>query len=261
VDDSADGLSSDDSATDDNNEDPALAPEQHLDKLYITVLQTSVDKYKNPEKKRWRKLLGTTMGTIAALSSPLCTQSLGKLLDTKQNILVQTLNDLHAILDIPKDSTHPLRLHHPSFRDFLLDEKRCEDLKFGIIEKQAHENLATKCIRLMCDSLKQDTLGKYRPGALVADVEASRVEQCLPPELQYACLYWIQHVEKSGSQLCDDGQVHRFLQGHVLHWLEALGWMRKVPEGFHAITSLESFASVSIPQIKQKVFADNERLS
>jgi hypothetical protein len=90
---------------------------------------------------------------------------------------------LHAILDIPKDSTHPLRLHHPSFRDFLLDEKRCEDLKLGIIEKQANENLATNCIRLMCDSLKQDTLGKYRSGALVADVETSRVEQCLPPEL------------------------------------------------------------------------------
>jgi hypothetical protein len=42
--------------------------------------------------------------------------------------------------------------------------------------------------------------------------------------------------------------VHCFLQEHLLHWLEALGWMGKVPEGVHAITDLESFATVSILQ-------------
>jgi hypothetical protein len=261
ADDSADGFSSD-SAIDDNNDDPAMAPERHLDKLYITVLQNSIHKYKKPERKKWRKLLGTALGTIAVLSSPLSTQSLRRILDTTQDQMNQTLNDLHAILNIPQDPTHPLHLHHPSFRDFLLDRKRCEDLHLGIDEKQAHQTLATKCIQLMSRTFKQDfkqdmcSIGRPgvfvaicdtdRPGTLVTDVESRRVEQNLPPEVQYACLYWIQHLQRSGTQLEDDDQVHRFLQEHLLHWLEALGWIGKVPEGVHAITSLESSVSVSI---------------
>jgi len=244
ADESVDGFSSDSSATGDKD-DPAVAPEQHLDKLYITVLRNSVHKYKKPERKKWRKLLAKTMGTIAVLSSPLSTKTLGKLLDTTQDIMGQTLNDLHAILDIPKDVTHPLRLHHPSFRDFLLDRKRCEDLQFGMDEKQAHHILATRCIKLMSDSLKQDILGIDKPGALMTDIETSHVEQRLPPEVQYACLYWIQHLQKSDAQLHDDNQVHQFLQEHLLHWLEALSLMRKTPEGVTAIALLESMVNVS----------------
>jgi hypothetical protein len=46
----------------------------------------------------------------------------------------QLLTDLHAILDISKDQIRPLRLHHPSFRDFLLEKERCRDLNFWVEE-------------------------------------------------------------------------------------------------------------------------------
>jgi hypothetical protein len=49
----------------------------------------------------------------------------------KQDV-AQTLQDLHSILDIPENQTCLLRLHHPSFHDFLLDEGRCSDLKFWV---------------------------------------------------------------------------------------------------------------------------------
>jgi hypothetical protein len=73
------------------------------------------------------------------------------------------------------------------------------------------------------------------------------VEQCLPPEIQYACLYWIQHLQKSSTQLRNNDQVHQFLQEHLLHWFEALGWIGKVSEGIHAIVSLESITTISKP--------------
>ena len=249
-DDSADGFSSDDSVTDDSHEDPVMAPEQHLDKLYITVLRNAVYKYQNPERKRWRKLLGTTMATIVVLSSPLSIRSLTKLLNIAQDQMNQILNYLHAILEIPKDSIHPLRLHHPSFRDFLLNQKRCKDLNFEIDEKQAHQTLATKCIQLMSTYFKPRIGIMGRPSALVSQVNGNQVKQHLPPEVQYACLYWIQHLQRSGTQLEDDDQVHRFLQEHFLHWLETLGWIGKVSEGVHAIISLESFISVSISLVR-----------
>jgi hypothetical protein len=71
-----------------------------------------------------------------------------------------------------------------------------------------------------------------KPGALATDVESSRVEQCLPAGVQYACLYWVQHLQKSGGQLRDNDQVHQFLQKHLLHWLEAPGWIKRCLKEF-----------------------------
>jgi hypothetical protein len=84
---------------------------------------------------------------------------------------------------------------------------------------------------------------------LVTDVESSRVEQCLTPEVQYAYLYWVQHLEKSDAPLYDNDQVHQFLQVYLLYWLEALSWMRRISEGILSISSLELIALVSTSAI------------
>jgi len=221
-------------------------PEEELNKIYTKVLENSVGaRLKQREKDKAYELLRKILGAIVALYSPLSAPSLAKLLRIPEQKVRGVLGGLHAILDIPKVDPYPLRLHHPSFRDFLLDRKRCEDPNFWVNEKQAHQVLADSCIRLM-STLKQDICGVDAPGMLITDIERSRVERSLPSEIQYACLYWIQHLQESGTQLEDDDQVHRFLQEHLLHWLEALGWIGKVPEGVHAITSLESSVSVSI---------------
>ena len=98
----------------------------------------------------------------------------------------------------------------------------------------------------MSNSLKQDVCRQGAAGTLVADVDRSLIERCLPPEVRYACLYWIQHLQKSGTQLYDNDHVYQFLQEHLLHWLEALSWMGKTSEGILAILSLESLALVSL---------------
>jgi hypothetical protein len=225
-----------------------LAPEHHLNNVYMTVLKGTVyEEYLEEEKQAMYSLLKQVLGTIVVLYSPMSVNSLCVLLYLPKVAIERGLADLYAILDIPEDQSRPLRLHHPSFRDFLLNSDRCKNLNFWVDETQAHRTLAESCIRLMSASLKQDICGLDTPGALVADIESSRVERSLPPEVQYACLYWIQHFHKSGAQLRDDDHVYQFLQEHLLHWLEALGWMKKLSEGIHAITSLESITAVSKP--------------
>jgi hypothetical protein len=222
------------------------APEKHLNEIYLTVLRHSISlNYTAKEAEELRCILKSLLGSIVTLFSPLSTQSLSKLVNASQQEVDQTLDDLHAILDIPKDQTCPLRLHHPSFRDFLLNKERCGDSNFQVDEKQAHRTLANNCIRLMSNSLKQDVCGQEAPGTLVADVGSSQIEQCLPPEVRYACLYWVQHLQKTGAQLYDNDHVHQFLQVHLLHWLEALGWIGKTSEGILAICSLEALIPVS----------------
>jgi hypothetical protein len=222
-----------------------VTPEQHLDKIYITVLHNSIQATDTTRERRvFSRELKNTLGSIAILLSPLSVTSLSTLL--KRTEINSTLRKLHAVLDIPKDQTQPLRLHHPSFRDFLLNRDRCKDPNFWVDEKQAHQVLANSCIKLMSASLKQYICGVDAPGTLVSDVERSRVEQSLSAAVQYACRYWIEHVRRSGTPLYDDSQVHIFLQEHLLHWLEALGWMKKISEGVVAISSLEAQLFVSL---------------
>jgi hypothetical protein len=104
--------------------------------------------------------------------------------------------------------------------------------------------LASSCMQLMSTCLKQDICGIKDPGVLVAGIKSSQVKKCLPLEVQYACLYWVQHLQRSSAQFCN--QVYLFLQDHFLHWLEALSWIGKTSEGILAIFSLEALIPVSL---------------
>jgi hypothetical protein len=233
------------------------APEKHLDGIYITVLRHSVSPdYSNEEKEELYSMLRYILGSVVVLLSPLSTYSLCKLLCVAKEDVDQTLDDLHAILDITNDQTRPLHLHHSSFRDFLLDNGRCHDSNFWVDDEQAHRRLAASCIRLLSKSLDEDICRVTIPGAPVRDVERSRVEQCLPAEVQYACLYWVQHLRRSDPRLRDNDVVDKFLRSHFLHWLEALSWMQTISEGIHEITSLESLALVSKTTISRRQLAN-----
>ncbi|MCJ1426480.1 hypothetical protein MMC29_004383 [Sticta canariensis] len=227
-----------------SNLDSTIAPEKHLDEIYVTVLKQCINSsFTETDKEDLYLMLRQILGSMVVLFAPLSADSLCRLLPnvTKEKI-DQTLEDLHAILDIPKDQTQPLRLHHPSFRDFLIEKTRCRDSNFWIDAKHAHQKLADNSIQLMTKFLKQNICDLSGHGMWAINSDSIQVQQYLPQEVQYACLYWIQHLQKSGCQLRDDDLVHQFLKKHVLHWLETLGWMQKIPEGIHAIISLESTA-------------------
>ena len=218
-------------------------PEKHLNEIYITVLESSIPAtFTDEESEGFYHQLRYVLGSMVVLLSPLSIHSLSRLLSNED--IDKTLEDLHAILDIPENESCPLRLHHPSFRDFLLDPTRCRDSNFWVDKKQAHRTLADNCIQLMSNSLKKDVCRQRAPATFVAALGNSQIEQYLTPEIKYACLYWIQHLQESSAELCDNDEVHQFLQVHFLHWLEALGWMGNTSEGIHAISSLEAQISV-----------------
>ncbi|TVY73353.1 Vegetative incompatibility protein HET-E-1, partial [Lachnellula suecica] len=228
----------------DSSSSATTAPNKHLDEIYLTVLKHSIaSEYSDEEIGEVCKMLKHTLGSLVVLLSPLPASSLSKLLHLPREDIDRTFADLHAILNIPEDPTRQLRLHHPSFRDFLLDKDRCGN--FFVDEKEAHRIVATSCIQLMSQTLKKDICRMHAPGSQAGQVEESHLQECLPPEVQYACLYWVQHLQGGGLQVCDGEEAHRFLQVHVLHWLEALGWMGKASEGIQAILSLEAYVSIN----------------
>ncbi|KAH0551496.1 hypothetical protein GP486_007289 [Trichoglossum hirsutum] len=214
-------------------------PEGKLNEIYVAILTNSVsDEYDDKEKEELYKMLKEALGTIVILFSSLSAISLARLLHIPMGNLYRTLDDLHSVLEVPKDDGQPVRLHHPSFRDFLLDKQRCHDERFWVDEKKAHEALAESCLRLMSKNLKRDICDLHSLGTLTSEVDSCRVEQYLPADLQYACRYWVQHLLRAQLDLCNHRQVSEFFQKHFLHWLEALSLIGKISEGGHMVTEL-----------------------
>ncbi len=128
-----------------SNGSTSIAPEKHLDEIYNTILKQSISPdFSDKEKEEACDMLRYMLGSIVVLLLPLSAFALSRLLWLLREDIDLTFNNLYAILDIPEGPTRPLRPHHPSFRDFLLNKDRCRE--FWVDEKEAHKTLATGCI-------------------------------------------------------------------------------------------------------------------
>jgi hypothetical protein len=233
-----------------------------LDATYRPVLDRLLLDPNDPFKQRPRSQIAEILedfriivGSIIILYEPLSIPSLSNLLEIKDSKIVSKLKWLQAVIRVPEDRKKPVRIFHLSFRDYLLHDPYTEnnvhdngrETKFRVSEKQAHQRLADSCIQLMSTSLKEDICKVNIPGTFVTDIERSQIDACIAPEVQYACLYWIQHLVKSGStKLQDNNYIEKFLRKNLLHWIEVLSWMQKISEGILDIISLKSITSVSL---------------
>ncbi|KAF3314404.1 hypothetical protein TWF173_004746 [Orbilia oligospora] len=206
-----------------------LTEDARVEQTYLPVLKRFVES-QNSAKQRDR-LAGEfreIVGSIVTLASPLSIPSLAKLLSVSETTIDNRLKKLHSVLNIPMGRHDPVRTFHLSFRDFLVSPRLCNDKDLSqlwINEKEIHKMLATKCIQIMSNSeglgLKQDICRLELPGILRSEIHESLVQKYISPELQYACRYWVYHLNRSGNKIRDDDQTHQFLKDWLLYWLEA----------------------------------------
>jgi hypothetical protein len=240
-----DSSASEDSCTDEHFE---VLPEQRLDSIYLTVLKNPVRRYRKQERKKWYTLIREALGAIVLLQSPLSASSLARLLRVPAEDVHRTLYELHSILDVPQNPNQPVRLHHPSFRDFLLNAKRCGDERLWVDERSTHGKLASCCLDLMAASsgLRQNMCSVSGPGVLKSEIDQGTLSSSLPPELQYACRYWVEHLERSQQSIADGDTSHVFLQTHLLHWLEVMGLIGETSQCVRLLARLQGLVAVRI---------------
>lgn len=222
------------------------APEQRLDEMYIQVLESSVFGDCNNYKERdlLSRQFRDVVGPIIVLFDSLSTTVLKSLFPTFSERIDLTLEPLKSLLIVPDDRTTPVRLLHPSFRDFLISQERCRAKNFWIDPKKTHRIMAKQCLRLMSNNLKRNICRLERPGTPRHEIKDSVLSKLLPSQLQYACQYWVHHLQNGTIGVDDVRQVYEFLQTHFLHWLEALSLMGKTSEAVLLIKLLESFPEV-----------------
>ena len=68
----------------------------------------------------------------------------------------------------------------------------------------------------------------------------------MPSHVQYACQYWIDHLQKGDLSLLDVRRVYEFFKTHFLHWLEALSLISKLSEAVLMIKILDAKNEASI---------------
>ena len=194
--------------------------------------------------REFRKIIGS----VIVLADSLPTLPLARLLGIPIEDVDGSLHFLHSVLNIPSDPDAPVRLLHLSFREFLVDARKegKREYWFWVDEKKAHCMLAARCLELLSapGCLTDNICQLGSPGTLRTEISPLTINNCLPPDIRYACRYWVHHLEHSGERICDKDAVDAFLTKHLLHWLEALSLTGNVSDSIGFIGVLFSLVDV-----------------
>lgn len=215
-----------------------------LDATYLPILEQQLAGLSVHESDTAIEHIQTIVGSIVLLANPLTTHALAALLNISKVIIDDRLDLLHSVLDIPTTPSSPVRSLHLSFRDFLLDPENRACNPFWVDQKQAHRKLATHCLRVMSDRLLKNICKLEWPGTSRSEIDPKVIQECLPAELQYACLFWTHHLQEASQYIYDDAPVHNFVLHHFLHWVEALSIIGRTSEGLSSIRILLSLLAV-----------------
>ncbi|KAM6508444.1 hypothetical protein FALCPG4_018299 [Fusarium falciforme] len=225
--------------------------ESQLDATYLPILNKLILGLSNKQRDNVLERFREIVGSIVVLASPLSIYALGRILDMSKATIDGQLDMLHSVLSVPSSVEPPVRLLHLSFRDFLLDSEKEGKNLFWVDEKQAHDRMATNCIRVMNSFLGTDVCSIAKPGTNRFFINPDVINSRLPAEVQYACLYWGYYIEQ--AKMVSDGngddddenddKVYGFFCHHFLHWVEALSLSGSVSESLSIMKALQFLPS------------------
>jgi hypothetical protein len=229
-----------------------------LDDLYMQLLYSVV---KAGGKRIVYKGQGTSLQDMDLVDADLCYRlriSLGSILLLRDPVSESALLDLihgedkdamrvairalRPVLLLPDDQ--PIRILHPSFAEFLLDNKRCRDMRLQINQGERHLHLALGCLTVMNKHLHRDICRIKDTRLLNSEVVdlPDRICRCIPPAVQYACMHWVTHLAGAAAQsLWPQGQTWLqqlkqqlliFSTTHLLHWMEVTSLLRAFHSSF-----------------------------
>ncbi|KAF8908540.1 hypothetical protein CPB84DRAFT_1843437 [Gymnopilus junonius] len=151
---------------------------------------------------------------------------------------------------------------HPTFEDFLTDPLRCN--KAFCVQKNfpIGYSLWELCLDQLNGSLKHNICHLPDPLTLNEEIQdkEEQIRISVPESLQYACRYWMYHLELAGRHLSPAelqvglGKIHNFLFIHLLHWMEIMSLLGELDLVIPSLRSLVTW-------LKRRGIAANNGLS
>ncbi|KIL66507.1 hypothetical protein M378DRAFT_160981 [Amanita muscaria Koide BX008] len=214
-------------------------PFKDLNEFYTVILRNVapvdcdddvVDRYKS------------VVGAMISVQYPLPVTTLAHLIDIDvEQIRAVTVN-LQSVILLGDDDTP--RIYHKSFPDYITNSKRCKDDNLHIDPMIRHMRITIRCFQIMEQHLKYNILDLGTPARFMSNddglakdgITDERLERNIPPQLQYACVYWANHLEVTNIEDANvKKELEQFADKHMLHWFEALSLIRKLDCAHRAI--------------------------
>lgn len=217
-----------------------------LDILYNSIVSETLNLEDQTVEERFR----TVMGWILAAREPLSKSSLRELgqlsgADTNGNAVDLIVPLLGSLLSGVHDEHFAIVPLHTSFRDFL-QENYCQDLL------RPHSELAMGTLCTMLDRLCFNIChleSSHVPNTAVANLH-ERIKARIGAPLSYACRFWGDHLSKASY---NDNLVRKvesvLMSDRILHWLEVLSLVGKVPDARPLLNSTLNWLPVSLSRV------------
>ena len=192
------------------------------------------------------------LGAIVLAFNPLSQKELSKILGTSTTLVSTTLRHLHSVILVPTNDCDEIRIFHKSFPDFLQDDEQCIDPRFYINSTVHHGSMSLGCLELV-KGLKRNPCS-LPPFAM--NQETPNLPQLLEDRLgsavQYACHYWIRHLELSPTSSDHVFQVIALVVEALKNappWIEVMSlknYLEGVIHSMHGLLDWEDKVSGSL---------------
>lgn len=184
-----------------------------LSGTYLPVLKRLIAGQGERQVRQLVNEFQNVVGAILILHNPLPILPLAELLDIRETAVQTRLSTLQSVIRMSREAEEPVKLFHQSFRDYLLDPE--EKTQFSIDQVQINKTIGLHCIRVMereNGGLKRNICDISSFGTLTIEMDPLKIQAKLPTELQYACRYWVSHLQQGHVKLRDHDEINRFLK-------------------------------------------------
>ncbi|KAL4876902.1 hypothetical protein BJY04DRAFT_222578 [Aspergillus karnatakaensis] len=219
-------------------------PYNKLAYIYQTVLNEMIFEKTDKDRAEILEDFRRIIGSIVLLYDPLSVTSLADLLEVEEDLVERRLDRLRSVLVVPDDRITPIRTLHLSFRDFLFsDPKGSKENPFKLNAVATKQELVDQCLRVMSSKTKglgRNICNLENDEVLRSEIGSTLVKDSISPVMNYACRYWVKHLENAPRCL-NPVSVLNFFNEHFLHWLEAmsiLGLTSEVPRHLQVLQQL-----------------------
>ncbi|EJD02336.1 uncharacterized protein FOMMEDRAFT_157552 [Fomitiporia mediterranea MF3/22] len=228
---------------------PYEKSERKLDILYRQVLD-DVSREDEDRMDTIKLLIGLVF--VTSRNRPLPATALHAFVPSLFELdeLSQTLQELGSVITA-ESQTDAIRVCHPSFLDFVGNRDRAG--VYWMDSSVLDMRMAEGCLNIMISGLKFNICNletSHLSNIEVHDL-AERINECIPQQLQYRCMYWLDHLSRSRVDACCTGSIEQklirvFCQTAPLYWLEALSLMSELKA---AVSILRDF--LRLPKYKE----------
>ncbi|KAL7916679.1 hypothetical protein GGI35DRAFT_466219 [Trichoderma velutinum] len=182
------------------SQESQLEPERELDSIYTTILENAFAKFatlRSGEMETLQLSYQKVVGSVVMLYDRMSPADFATMVGEPEENVIRLLKHLGSVLDVPQEASGHINVLHTSFRDFLSDPGRSSTSYFPSTTERIHANLLQRCLDIMTNELRKNIYRLRQPGKRTEDISRSAVDGHVSQVLQYACKYWIYHLQQS----------------------------------------------------------------